>query len=75
MLAIAWTCCTPISGGSGVVGSSEAEGSHMLGTSAGRLRAEEEAVKESKRGTAEDSRTDQRGAIHTWVCWCVTGVK
>ena len=47
----------------------------MLGTSAGRLRAEEEAVKESKRGTAEDSRTDQRGAIHTWVCRCVTGVK
>lgn len=58
-----------------MVGSSVAEGSHMVGTSAGRLRAEEEAVKESKQGTAEDSRTERRGSVHTCVCRCVTGVK
>ncbi len=50
MLAIIWTCCTAISAGSMAVGSSLAEGSHMAGTSKGMLRAEEEAVKESKQG-------------------------
>lgn len=39
------------------------EGSHVAGTSAGTLRADEEAVKESKQGRAEDSLTG-------WSCVC-----
>lgn len=66
MLAIIWTCCTATSAGNMADGSSEAEGSHMAGTSAGILRAEKEAVKESKQGRAEDSLTGRL---------CVTGVK
>lgn len=59
MLAIIWTCCTAISGVNMAEGSSVAEGPHMAGTSAGILRAEEEAVKESKPGTKK-KKTVQR---------------
>lgn len=53
MLPIIWTCCTAASGGNMADGSSVAEGSHMAGTSIGILRAEEEAVKESKQYTTK----------------------
>lgn len=53
MLAIIWTCCTAISAGNMADGSIVAEGSHMAGTSTGILRAEAEAVKEIKQGTAK----------------------
>lgn len=47
-----------------------AEGSHIAGTSAGRLRAGGEAVKESKQRTAEDSRKEHScGRFVTGVKW------
>lgn len=57
MLAIIWTCCTATSAGNVAVGSREAEGSHMAGTSTGILRAEKATVKESKQGRAIDGLT------------------
>lgn len=57
ILPIIWVCCTAISAGNMADGSRVTEGSHMAGTSTGILRAEEEAVKESKQGTAKKMNT------------------
>lgn len=62
-----WTCCTAISAGIMADGSSDAEGFHMAGT----LRADEEAVKESKQGRAEDSLTGW-SCVSVFVCRYVT---